>query len=160
MRDEEPDVQPLEQGATPEDRKLRTGDDVVRDRHELLVIVLERPAEPEQEDADPDRDPVEHDRRDDLVGSDGRLQEAGDARPEGAAGGAGDDGEQHVQKRVQVLERGADPDGQDGTDDVLTLTADVEQPAAKGESDCEAGEDQRGRDDQGLLHVEGGEAAL
>ena len=84
-RDEEADVEPLEIGVAPEDGKLRAVDDVVRDRHVRLGVVLERPAEAEEEHADPDRDPVEHDRRDDLVGADGRLQEAGDACPERAA---------------------------------------------------------------------------
>ena len=46
--------------------------------------VLERPAEAEELLPDPDRDPVEHDRRDHLVGADGRLEEAGDPGPDRA----------------------------------------------------------------------------
>ena len=147
-------MQALEERVAPEDRELRAVDDVVRDRDELLAIVLERAAEAEQEDTDPDRDPVEHDRRDHLVRADGRLQEPGDPRPERAAQGAGDGGEEDVEQRVHALERRADPDGEDRPHDVLALTADVEEPAAEGERDGETGEDQRRRDDQRLLHVE------
>ena len=39
---------------------------------------LQRPTLTEEVRADPDRDPVEHDRRDHLVRSDGRLEDAGD----------------------------------------------------------------------------------
>ena len=84
-RDEEPDVEALEVGVAPEDGKLGTVDDVVRDRDVGLRVVLERPTEAEEEHADPDRDPVEHDRRDHLVGADRGFQEARDACPERAA---------------------------------------------------------------------------
>ena len=118
-------------------------------------VVLERPAEAEQEHADPDRDPVEHDRRDHLVGADGRLQEAGDARPRARrrarprrprGGCAGPSSCPANDEPIQTAKHRAD--------DVLALAADVEQAAAERERDREAGEDQRRREDQRLLQVE------
>ena len=52
-RDEEADVEALQQRVAPEDRELRALDDVVRDRDRRLRVVLERPAEAEQERARP-----------------------------------------------------------------------------------------------------------
>ena len=74
------------------------------------VGVLQRPAEPEEEDADPDGDPVEHDRRDHLVGADGRLQEAGDARPERPAAARPRSSRRARGAAGHAGERGADPD--------------------------------------------------
>ena len=51
---------------------------------DFWVVVLQRPAEAEQVDADPDRDPVEHDRRDHLVGA-GRSPSAARRSPPTAA---------------------------------------------------------------------------
>ena len=53
-RDEEPDVETLEQCIAPPDVELRALEDVVGDRDELLRVVLQRAAEAEQVDADPD----------------------------------------------------------------------------------------------------------
>ncbi len=78
-RDEQADVEPLQERVAPEDRELGALDDVLRDRR-ARRDVLQRAGEREEEDADPDHDPVEHDRRDHLVGADGRLEESGDAR--------------------------------------------------------------------------------
>ena len=52
-----------------------------------------------------------------------------------------------------LVERRSDPDGGERADDVLALTADVEEPAAERERDGEAGEDQCGRQQEGLLQV-------
>ena len=53
--DEEADVEALEQRIAPEDVQLRLVEDVVGDGHGLAarVVVLERAAEPEEEDARP-----------------------------------------------------------------------------------------------------------
>ena len=101
-RDEEADVERLQERVAPEDRQLRLLEDVVRDRDERLRVVLERAAEPEEEDADPDRDPVEHDRRDHLVRPDGRLEEAGDPGPDRADEHARDDGDEDVHEAGQA----------------------------------------------------------
>jgi hypothetical protein len=55
-----------------------------------------------------------------------------------------------------------DPDlrGRDHSHDVLALAADVEEAAAEGERDGEAGQDQRRRHDQRLLEVQSSEVAL
>ena len=67
-----------------------------------------------------------------------------------------DEREDDVEDRVQPLERGADPDGEDGAGEVLALAADVEEAAAERERDREPDEDQRRRRDQRLLEVERG----
>ena len=134
---------------------LRLGDDVVRDRDELLRRALERPAEPEQVAAAPVGDPVQHDRRDHLVGPGRRLQEARRSRPRprrpasrrrSRAGCAS--------QPAMPAKRRADPDRHVRADEVLALAADVEHAAAEGEGDGEAGEDQRRGDDQRLLEVD------
>ena len=81
QREEDPDMEPLEGGIAPEDRKLRLLGNVGRRRDcpgRLGRLRLQRPSEAEEVRADPDDDPVEHDRRDHLVGADRALQQAGD----------------------------------------------------------------------------------
>ena len=56
-------------------------DDLVRERDELRDLVLEWALLRERQVPHQVRDPVQHDRRDHLVGTDRRLQEAGDAPP-------------------------------------------------------------------------------
>ena len=148
-----PILEPLERGAAPEDRQLRPGDDVVRHRRRRHVRVVQRPPELEAVDAEPDRDPVEHDRRDHLVGAGGRLQDPGDPRPRSAGGGCGDDREHDVKHRRHPGERRADPYADDPADGVLALAADVEHAGAERERDREADEDQRRGLDQRLLEV-------
>ena len=116
--------------------------------------VLQRAALPEQVLAAPDRDPVEHDRRDHLVRARGRLQEAGDPRPDRARERRGGDPEQDVRQRRPAREVDADPVRDDQPDEVLALSADVEEAAAEREGDREAGEDQRRRRQQRLAQVE------
>ena len=155
-RDEQADVQPLQVRVAPEHRQLRRLRDVAGDRHRRRLGVLQRAAEPEQPDADPDRDPVEHDRRDHLVGARRRLQQSGDAGPHRAAE-AGEHEHQHdVQQVRHAAELRAEPDREDRADEVLALAADVEQAGAERERDGEADEDQRRRRDQRLLQVQRG----
>ena len=146
-RDEEPDVEPLEQRVAPEDRELRAFDDVVRDGDGRLGVVLERAAEPEQEDADPDDDPVEHDRRDHLVGADRRLQEPGDARPSSGARRASPTTSARRTCGIGLMPSNDEPiqTATIAPDEVLALAADVEQAAAERERDGEPGEDERRR---------------
>ena len=92
--------------------------------------------------------------------ADGRLEEPGDPGDERARRRPDDEHEDHVEDRVQPLERGADPHGEDGAGEVLALAADVEEAAAEGERDREPDEDQRRRRDQRLLEVERGDEAL
>ena len=121
-----------------------------------LLLVLQRPALAEEIQARIDRDPVEHDRRDHLVGSDRRLQDPCDPGV-GRSGQRGrHDRERDVDEAVRALERRADPDREVGADEVLALPADVEEPAAERERDREAGENQCGRDQERLLEVLGG----
>ena len=47
-RDEDPDVEPLQRGAAPEDRQVRAGDDVLDTGVDAIVRVLERAAVLEQ----------------------------------------------------------------------------------------------------------------
>ncbi len=94
------------------------------------------------------------------MGADGRLQEARDTRPERAGEAPAIDREEDVQERVHPAERRADPDREHRADDVLALAADVEQAAAERERDGEAREDERRRQDQRLLQVDGRHVAL
>ena len=85
------------------------------------------------------------------------LQQARD-RPPGRASEAGrHHREQDVGQGGHRRERGADPDGEVGADEVLALAADVEEAAAEGEGDRQAGEDQRRRGEQRLLEVQLGD---
>ena len=81
-----PMCRPCSSGSPQKTGQLGARHDVAGHRHRLLrrVGVLQRAVELEQVDADPDRDPVEHDRRDHLVGADRRLQQPGDPRPDRA----------------------------------------------------------------------------
>ena len=65
----------------------------------------------------------------------------------------GADREQDVRQRGHAREADADPVRDDEADEVLALPADVEHPAAEGEGDREAGEDQRRRLEQRLGEV-------
>ena len=140
-----------------EHRQLGALGDVVRHGDRRVGVALQRPAEPEQEHADPDRDPVEHDRRDHLVRARDGLQQAGDRPPRRPRQARGDHREQDVQQGRHAGERRADPDREVGADEVLALAADVEQPAPERERHGEAGEDQRRREDQRRLQVELGD---
>ena len=122
--------------------------------------VLERSAVADEIADTPDGDPVEHDRRDHLVGADRRLQEAGDPGPHGARQSRRDDRHEDVQPGGQEVEPDADLDGGDRADDVLALPADVEEPAAEGEGHGQAREDEDGELDQRLLEVAGSHAEL
>src|SRR5215210_2016226 len=158
--DEEADVEALEVGVAPEDRQLRALGDLARDRdvERLVLGALERAALLEDVVPDPVGDPVEHDRRDHLVGADGRLQEARDPSPDRAGRGRDRDRDQYVRRPRHVHERDADPVGAEDPDEVLAVSADVEQPAAERERDREARQDQRGRLQQRLAEVVGGGA--
>ncbi len=99
-RDEDPDVEALEALGAPEDGQLRARRDLVRDRDERLGRVLQRTAVAEEPGCRVERDPVEHDRRDHLVGADRRLEHAGDPRPGGSGERRRDDREQDVRRRT------------------------------------------------------------
>ena len=112
-RDEDADVQALSSGSPQNDRQLRaprttsleTGTDCCR------VAFCSGPPSPNRYDADPDRDPVEHDRRDHLVGARRSPSAARRSRPRRAgqrsrATIASDD----VQQAGMPVERRADPD--------------------------------------------------
>src|SRR5699024_4543705 len=77
-----------------------------------------------------------------LVGSRARLEDTGDARPDRSADDAADDGDENVDERGQI-QGIAEETGDGRAEDDLPLTADVEQTAAEGQGDAEAGEDER-----------------
>ena len=153
QRDEEADVQPLQFLLSPEDGQPSACSDVVRDRHGLVRRVLQRSAVAEEPLAHPDRDPVEHDRRDHLVRAHRRLQEAGDTRPRSARERRGPDRQHDVRQRAHRCELVADPVRDVEADEVLALAADVEHPAAEGEGDGEPGQDQGRRLQERLREV-------
>jgi hypothetical protein len=82
------------------------------------------------------------------------VETAGDAGPERTGQAGREDGQHDVQEAGHPGELGTDPNGGDRPDDVLALTADVEQPGAEGERHRQPGQDQRGGDDERLLQVE------
>ena len=68
----------------------------------------------------------------------GGLEDAGDHSPEGAAYGSDEQGEGHVDDPRQAGDPVADGAGEQGADDELSLSADVEQAGLEGEGDGEA----------------------
>ena len=156
-RDEEADVQALELGVAPEHGQLRALRDVARDRdvERLVLRALERPALLEEVAPDPVRDPVEHDRRDHLVGADRGLEEAGDRGPGGPGERGRANAEQDVSRAGHVDEASPDPARDEEPHEVLALAADVEEPAAEGERDREPRQDQGRRLEERLAEVVG-----
>ena len=136
-------------------------DDVARDGGTASDVgVLERAADAEQVRPDPDDDPVEHDRRDHLVGADRRLQEAGDPRQKRAREHRGRrrDEDERAARQVDALGISvATSTAAIEPDEVLPLAADVEEAAAERERDGEPGEHERRPQDQRLLQVGGRE---
>nr|WP_228431015.1 hypothetical protein [Baekduia soli] len=153
-RHEDPDVQPLQLWVAPEDREVGAADDVVGDRDVGLRAVLQRATELEEVHPEPQRDVVEHDRGDHLVGAGRGAQGAGDPGPRGPRQRGQHHREDDVQPARHPGPRGADPDRDDAADGVLALAADVEQAGAEGVGDGQADEDQRRGDQQRLLEVD------
>ena len=81
------------------------------------------------------------------------FEEARGRGPHSAGERCNDDGQEDVQHVIHPGELRPDPDAGDDADEVLALSADVEQAAAECERHGEAGQDQRSREDQGLLEV-------
>ena len=79
-RDEDADVQTLEALRAPEVRQPRAERHLLRLRRFAGSGTWRGPPTPDEPRRDPEGDPVEHDRRDHLVGADGGLEDAGDPR--------------------------------------------------------------------------------
>ena len=123
-------------------------------------LVLQRSAEAEQPLAAEDRDPVQHDRGDDLVRTAVRLQEPRDGRPYRAHQRRRDGREEHRLAAVAgpvIGDVQADQHCEVGADPVLALTADVEEAAAEGEADGEPGQDERRRVGERVRQVDLGD---
>ena len=117
--------------------------------------VLEWPPLAEAVAREPVRDPVEHDRRDHLVGSGERLEESCDTRPDGAGQGGkrdADDNMKPVRKGVAPI--GAHPDTNDDAHRVLALAADVEETTSERERDGKPRENERCRPKERLREIE------
>src|SRR5262249_40441287 len=91
--------------------------------------------------------------RDHLVHAPPRLEETGETRPGSAAEDPDDKAERYVHRAVQADERLADPYGEDRSNPVLALAADVEHAGAERQRERETGEDDRRRRQQRLLQV-------
>ena len=117
------------------------------------LVFCSGPCCAEQPFADPDRRPVEHDRRDHLVRADRRLENAGDPRVERAGERADRQAQRHVEERIEVDERRTDPDREVRADEILALPTDVEQAATEGKAERDRRENDRRRDQQRLLQV-------
>src|SRR5215208_4850615 len=159
-RDEEPDVQALQERVPPERVQVRLVGNVRRRRNRTCAAGrLQRPADVEQVRPDPDDDPVEHDRRDHLVGADRPLQQAGQARERCSREHRAQDRDDDQQEAGQVddlrkLRR--DQYGRDRTREVLAVAADVEEAAPERERDGEARQHERRPEQQRLLEVRRG----
>jgi hypothetical protein len=112
------------------------------------------PPSPNRNEPDPDRDPVEHDRRDHLVRADRRLQEARDAGPRRAGERRDDDRERDVQERVHAVERRADPHGQIAPTMYWPWPPMLNRPQRKANATARPVRIERRRDDQRLLQVD------
>src|SRR6185312_7150175 len=121
---------------------------------------LERTVQLEQVLGAVDRDPVQHDRRDDLVGADRRLHRPGDPAPHRPGERRRDDGEGQVDRLREAGEVRPDDDRRDDPDHVLALAADVEHPALEGQRDRQRRQHERRRQDQRLLQVERSEVLV
>ena len=110
-RDEDPDVQALQLRVAPEHVQPRVRDDGVGDRDGLVRggVGVQRAAEAERPHADPQRDVVEHDRRDHLVGAGRRLEEARDAAPDRARERPEHEREEDVQPAGQSVRASSPP---------------------------------------------------
>ena len=95
------------------------------------------------------RDEVEHDRRDDFVGTGLGSQVAGNAAPDGTTDQGGDDGQRDVDEDGQV-ELEADHEGEHAADEHLTVGADVEETGLESDGNGQTGQDQRSRPGEGL----------
>ena len=105
-RDEEADVRgPAAAGSPQKTGSFALVGDVVRDRHRRVLAVLERPAVAEEVRADPDRDPVEHDRRDHLVRADVALRKPAIPAQTAPASVAAPIAEQDVRERRHARRR-------------------------------------------------------
>ena len=153
-RDEEADVEALEDRVPPPDVEMRVRRDVVRLRQRPLPARLQRPLLAEQPAGKPEDDPVEHDRRDHLVGADRGPKEAGDPREPRPRQRAEEDRLDDVREARHARQRRCDPNADDRPGRVLALAADVEEAGPKGERYREARQDQRRRQQQGRLKVE------
>ena len=133
-----PELRGLEHGVGARDRRLGP---------------LKRPADLDEVRAAEDRDPVQHDRRDHLVGADGRLQDPGDSAPDRRRRRSDAEREEDVERPRRPLEVRPDVEGREEADPVLALPADVEEAAAEGERDRDSGQDERRHQDERLLEV-------
>ncbi len=95
-----------------------------------------------------DGDEVHHDRVDDLVGPEPRLEVARKERPERPAGRGDDDEDGDQEDRRKPREDDAGPRAEERADVQLALAADVEEPRAEREGDGEPREDERARVEQ------------
>ncbi len=88
------------------------------------------------------RDPVQHDGRDDLIHAAFRLQITGDRSPQAREHGPHDNGKRRMNPE-RKLQLDADKGGARHADDVLAFGADVEQACAEREGDRQPRQDQR-----------------
>ena len=132
----------------------KTAPDPVSRRHVELRVE-------DQVVGDVDGDVVEHQRGDDLVGVEPRLEHADDPRPQRSGGGAGDDHQRDHRLAELVAQREAEPAPGDRTHHELSLAADVEQAHPERDRRRQTGEQQRrGGDDRGRQRFRGAEGAV
>ncbi len=154
-RDEEADVEALEQRIAPEDRQLRPLGDVVRDRRRAPAC-RSGAARRGRRGSRPTQSAIQLSMIVVITSCAPTVAFRKPAIPAHAAPQsiAASTARSTCRNGFMPLNVGADPDGEDRAHQVLALAADVEHAAAEGERDREPREDQRCREDQRLLEVE------
>ena len=95
-----------------------------------------------------DRDEVHHDRVDDFVRSETRLEDSGNRAPRRSGGDGRGKAQRHEQRRRKIRKDDPDPGCGKRRDVQLAFRADIEQPCAKCHGDGETRENQRRRQEQ------------
>src|SRR5713101_1724340 len=156
--DQEPDHGHREQGqdeaevqaaAGENDRQHRAGV-CVRSARGRNVRREHQPWRVNEVARDQERNVVEHDRGDDLVCAEARLQRAGNPRIEGATQHASEQGQRNLDHRGKSVNAVGDENARQRPDVELAFRADVEQPSAESQREGKAQKDVRSRAEQGL----------
>ena len=90
-------------------------------------------------------DDVEHDRREDLVDPEVRLQRPGNRPPDTAADHPADEDQREQDRAGQITERQGGDRREQGAEEDLPLAADVDHPCPEGDADTGSDEEQRRR---------------
>ena len=136
-------------GLVDEDRQVGVGRESLGLRDPSSRILLRIDQRSTQEIGDElHRDDVEHDRREDLVDPEVRLERPGDGPPYAAADHPGSQHERQEDRRRQITEAERGDRREQRTEKDLTLATDVDHPCPEGDADPRSDEEQGRRLDR------------